>query len=118
MDSAKYKLIFTVPLADADQVRQAIGEAGAGQAGEYAFCSFSCTGTGRFLPLPGAHPTIGAVGELVEVAEERVECLVEATVLDGVMSALMSVHPYEEVAYDLIPLAVWQPKNPSLHHAD
>lgn len=102
--AAKYKLIFTVPLANADKCRKAIGEAGAGKLGNYSFCSFSTKGIGRFKPEKGANPTIGEVGKFEEVEEERIECQVDAKVVDDVLTALKKVHPYEEIAYDLYPL--------------
>jgi hypothetical protein len=97
----KYKLVFTVPVAQAAAVRQAIGRAGAGRLGNYSFCSFSSQGVGRFMPAAGAHPAIGQIGKLEEVAEERVECQCDAEVVDEVLAALKQAHPYEEIAYDL-----------------
>lgn len=96
-----YKLIVTVPEADADAVRRAMGDAGAGKIGNYAFCSFSSKGVGRFLPTEGAHPAIGSVGTLESVAEERIEVTVDGAVLDDVIAAIKRAHPYEEVAYDV-----------------
>ena len=43
-------------------VRAALAEAGAGRIGDYDHASFSTPGQGRFRPLEGANPTIGAVG--------------------------------------------------------
>ncbi len=97
----KYKLVFTVPLADADKVRHAVGEAGAGKSDKYSFSSFSVRGTGRFLPEEGATPAIGEVGTLEEVEEERVECQVDEMYIDDVIAALKKSHPYEEIAYDV-----------------
>jgi hypothetical protein len=102
--SMRYKLVFTVPLADAERVREAVGEAGAGKSDKYAFASFSVRGTGRFKPLPGAEPAIGEVGKMEEVEEERVETVVEEGAVDAVLAALRAAHPYEEIAYDLIRL--------------
>jgi len=101
---SKYKLVFTVPLANADECRKAIGEAGAGKLGNYSFCSFSTKGIGRFKPEKGANPTIGEIGKLEEVEEERIECQCDAAVVDDVLAALKKTHPYEEIAYDLYPL--------------
>ena len=69
----KYKLVFTVPVENADAVRQAIGKAGAGRIGNYSFCSFSVKGTGRFKPEQGANPTIGEVGKTKEVEEREIK---------------------------------------------
>lgn len=105
--SSKYKLVFTVPLANADEVRKAIGEAGAGRSKKYSFCSFSAIGVGRFKPEEGANPAIGEIGKLAEVEEERIECQCDEEVVGDVMEALRRTHPYEEIAYDLYPLETW-----------
>ena len=99
------KLAVFVPLANADGVRTAMGDAGAGIIGDYSHCSFSTPGTGSFRPLEGAHPTIGSVGTQEKVSEERVEVLVPAGALPRVVDAMLATHPYQEVAYDLYPLA-------------
>ncbi len=97
----KYKLVFTVPLADADKVRQAIGEAGAGRSDKYSFSSFSVRGLGRFKPEAGADPAVGEIGIPTEVEEDRVECQVDELYIDDVINALKKAHPYEEIAYDV-----------------
>ena len=96
----KYKLVVYVPIKDADLVREAIGSVG-GTIGKYSHCSFSSLGVGRFLPLEGANPTIGEVGKMEVVEEERIEVTVEEKFLEDVISAMKKVHPYEEVAYDV-----------------
>jgi len=98
------KIVVYVPITHADKVREAAGKAGAGKLGNYEFCSFSCTGTGRFLPTKGANPYIGQVGKSEEVAEERIEFTCEKRLLKKVVKAIKSVHPYEEVALDIYKL--------------
>ncbi len=70
-----YKIITFVPIKDAQKVRQAMGDAGAGVLGKYHHASFSTKGVGRFIPREGAHPTIGVVGKMSEVEEERIEVI-------------------------------------------
>ncbi len=101
---ATLKLVVTVPESHADVVREAMGKAGAGRVGNYAFCSFSSKGTGRFLPLGGAHPAIGSVGKLEHVAEERIEVNCDQELLADVIAAIRSVHPYEEPVIDVYSL--------------
>ncbi len=98
------KIVVFVPEADAEKVREAMGTAGAGKIGNYTHCSFSVKGTGRFLPMDGAHPAIGEVGKSETVAEERIEFLCEKSKLEAVLAAMKAAHPYEEVAYDVYPL--------------
>ncbi|MGV0801630.1 Nif3-like dinuclear metal center hexameric protein, partial [Mycolicibacterium elephantis] len=47
------KWVVFVPVDDADAVRTAMFDAGAGQIGDYSHCSWSVTGTGQFLPHDG-----------------------------------------------------------------
>lgn len=98
------KIVVFVPLSHTDKVREAIGKVGAGKVGNYLFCSFSSKGTGRFKPEDGAHPTIGQIGNLEEVAEERIEFVCEKDKVEEVISAIKKVHPYEEVVLDIYPL--------------
>lgn len=95
------KLVVFVPAEHAEALRNAIGEAGAGQVDAYAHCSFSTAGEGRFLPLEGAHPAIGKVGSLECVDEVRVEAVVRPENMDAVLRAMRRVHPYESIAYDI-----------------
>ena len=104
MSAEMIKIITYVPHDAAEKLRQAVGEAGAGRLGEYSFCSFSSSGTGRFLASNNAHPTIGKPGQAEEVAEERVEVVCERSVAKPVVTALKSVHPYEEVPVEIIAL--------------
>jgi hypothetical protein len=89
----KYKIVVFVPESHADAVREAMGKAGAGKIGNYTFCNFSSKGTGRFLPNEGAHPTIGEVGKLETVEEERIEVTVSAQVVSDVIVAMKKSPP-------------------------
>ena len=98
------KIVVFVPKSHADVVRRAMGDAGAGRIGQYSHCSFSVDGVGRYLPLEGAHPSVGEVGKLEAVLEERIECVCVRSKAKEVIAAIRSVHPYEEVALDIYPL--------------
>jgi hypothetical protein len=98
------KIVVTVPETHADQLRQAIGDAGGGRIGNYSHCSFSTKGIGRFLPTAGANPHLGEVGVPEVVAEERIEVTCKRAVLSAVVAAIKSVHPYEEIALDIYSL--------------
>jgi dinuclear metal center YbgI/SA1388 family protein len=105
LDEAVDKLVVFVPHEDADAVRHALAEAGAGRIGAYDHASFSAPGTGRFRPLDGADPAIGSVGRLEAVPEERVEVLVPRRRRAALVRAMLRAHPYEEPAYDVFELA-------------
>ncbi len=98
------KIVVTVPQADANNLRKAIGEAGAGKAGNYSYCSYSVLGTGRFTPEAGADPAIGEVGKPEAVAEERIEVTCLKTQVSAVVAAIRAAHSYEELAIDVYPL--------------
>ena len=74
------KLVVFVPREAEDQVREALGKAGAGAIGNYSHCSFSTEGTGRFLPEEGSEPAIGQLGQLEAVSEVRIETIFPETI--------------------------------------
>ena len=100
-----YKVVVIIPVSDAENMRQAIGDVGGGKIGNYSHCSFSVRGTGRFKPLPGAKPAIGEVGKLEEVEEERIEFVCADEALKAVLEVIQKNHPYEEPAVDVLKLA-------------
>lgn len=100
-----YKIVVFIPQGHEDAVREAMSRAGAGWIGNYSDCTFQTGGTGTFRPLEGADPFIGRVGELEKAEEYRLETIVPEKWLSRVVKAMIAAHPYEEVAYDLYPLA-------------
>jgi len=99
-----FKVTVTVPETHADQVREAMGKAGAGRIGNYSHCSFSVKGIGRFKPEAGANPFIGAEGVFQSVVEEFVEMNCPKEKVDAVVDAIRKAHPYEEPVIDIYPL--------------
>ncbi len=99
------KLVVFVPEGYEESVRNAIGDAGAGFIGNYSHCSFNVCGEGMFKPHEGSNPFIGEVGRIQKVGETRIETIVPESLLKKVISAMLKVHPYEEVAYDIYPLS-------------
>ncbi|MGB3367969.1 MAG: Nif3-like dinuclear metal center hexameric protein, partial [Acidaminobacteraceae bacterium] len=99
-----YKLTTFVPHENAENVRMAVCDSGAGNIGDYSDCSFSLEGSGTFRPLEGSNPHIGTNGVLEKVDETRQEFVVNESDLSKAIQALISSHPYETPAYDLIKL--------------
>lgn len=99
------KLVVFVPEEHANKVRAAMCKAGAGMIGDYSYCSFHAPGVGTFLPSGEASPFSGKVGKLNKEPEFRLEVLVPEMLVDEVVAAMKSAHPYEEVAYDVYKLA-------------
>ncbi len=104
-ESRRCKLVAFVPPESVDAVIDGVSAAGAGVIGEYERCSFRVRGTGTFRPGAGADPYSGE-GIGVDAAEDeyRVEVELDRGRIREVVAALLAAHPYEEVAYDLVPL--------------
>lgn len=98
-------LITYVPTDDAERVRLALGEAGAGAIGDYSGCAWSVSGTGEFTPHVGAAPAVGQVGEHTSVPETRIEMVLRPARRAPVLEALRRAHPYEEPAFSIVPTA-------------
>ena len=101
----RVKLVVFVPAEATAKVLDAIAGAGGGVIGEYSHCSFRVRGTGTFLPSEAANPVVGERGELTEAEEDRLEVVIPEDRLSGAVEAMVDAHPYEEVAYDVYPLA-------------
>lgn len=99
------KLVVFVPKTHSEIVREALGNAGAGAIGNYSHCSFSAEGTGYFLPGEHTNPFIGKTGEIEAVSEERIETIFPYAHEKRILTAMLKAHPYEEVAFDIYPLA-------------
>ena len=108
-ENSLQKLVTYVPVAQAEQVKSALFEAGAGQIGKYSECSFSVTGEGSFKAGQGANPYVGKIGSRHKEEECRIEVLLPTVSTSSVVKALLSSHPYEEVAYDIYPLSNTHP---------
>jgi dinuclear metal center YbgI/SA1388 family protein len=104
-ESTLQKLVCFVPEAQLELVREALFAAGAGRIGGYSECSFANGGTGTFKGGPETVPFAGRPGTRHEEKEVRLEVILPAHLGRQVVQAMISAHPYEEVAYDLVPLS-------------
>jgi dinuclear metal center YbgI/SA1388 family protein len=98
------KLVTFCPRDHADQVREAIFAAGSGVIGNYDECSFNSPGIGTFKAGNEANPFVGQKGKRHYEKEERIETVYVADKESAIINALLSAHPYEEVAYDIYTL--------------
>ena len=98
------RLIVFCPIEKAEEVRQALFSAGAGTIGEYDECSFNTEGTGTFKGSENTDPYIGKPGVREEAREIKIETIYPAPLEGKVLREMIKAHPYEEVAYDIIPL--------------
>jgi dinuclear metal center YbgI/SA1388 family protein len=98
------KLVTYIPESHLEKVREALFKAGAGVIGNYDKCGFTTQGTGSFRGNEKAEPFIGKKGEIHFEKEIRFETVLFSHLKDEVIKALLTVHPYEEVAYDVFTL--------------
>ncbi len=96
------KLTTYVPLKNADEVRNALFRANAGNIGNYDNCSFNISGEGTFRGNENANPTIGEKGKLHTEKELQISVTFESANEYKILKALHDSHPYEEVAYEII----------------
>ena len=99
------KLITFIPLTHVEQVRNALFENGAGNIGNYSEASYSVEGTGTYKANEGANPFLGEMGIRHQEQERKLEVIFPIHIQGRLIAALNNAHPYEEVAYDIIPLA-------------
>lgn len=99
------KLVTFIPVSHLDDVRKALFDAGAGVTGNYDSCGFTVEGKGSFRGNESSRPFVGEKGRIHFENEVRFETILYAHSKDRVVRALLECHPYEEVAYDLYPVA-------------
>ncbi|HRN79452.1 MAG TPA: Nif3-like dinuclear metal center hexameric protein [Ferruginibacter sp.] len=99
------KLTVFVTTEHREALLQALFNAGAGNIGHYAECSFTLEGTGTFKAGADAQPFIGNKHERFAGTESRVEVILPIWKKKEVLHAMRTNHPYEEVAYYLHELA-------------
>jgi dinuclear metal center YbgI/SA1388 family protein len=96
------KLTTFVPSKNAETLRNALFEAGAGNIGNYDHCSFNMVGEGTYRGNEHSNPVIGEKGKLHTEEETRISLVFESKNEASIFKALKENHPYEEVAYELI----------------
>ena len=95
------KIVTYVPITQAEQVRAALFDAGAGNIGNYSECSFSMNGQGTFKAGENSNAFVGDKGLRHQENETRIEVIYPVNRERQILVALHLSHPYEEVAYDL-----------------
>ncbi|MDT0688892.1 Nif3-like dinuclear metal center hexameric protein [Salegentibacter sp. F188] len=98
------KLTTFVPNKDAEALRIALFEAGAGSIGNYNNCSFNVQGLGSFKPNEDAKPTIGELDQLHFEEETQIGVTFPAHLESKILQTLFNNHPYEEVAHEITTL--------------
>jgi putative NIF3 family GTP cyclohydrolase 1 type 2 len=68
-------------------------------------CSFNTSGEGTFRGSDESDPFVGKKGTFHKESEWRIETIYPREKENQIIRALLRSHPYEEVAYDIYPLA-------------
>lgn len=98
------KLITFVPKNEAETLRSALFEAGAGSIGNYNNCSFNTEGIGTYKGNEDSNPTLGKKGETHREAETQISVTFPKHLESQILKALFKTHSYEEVAYEITTL--------------
>jgi dinuclear metal center YbgI/SA1388 family protein len=103
------KIVTYCPTENAEAVREAMCDVGAGNIGNYDQCTFNTPGIGTFRGNENAKAYVGKQGEIHSESEIRIETAVPEYKLKAVLNAMRDAHPYEEVAFDIYPIEnVWR----------
>ena len=98
------RLTTYVPKNEANALREALFNAGAGSIGNYDHCSFNIDGTGTFKGNENSKPSIGEQGITHEEAEVKITLTFAKHLEHIIIEALLKSHSYEEVAYEITTL--------------
>lgn len=99
----KKLVTYTIP-ENAEKLRNALFDAGAGKIGNYEDCSFNSQGIGTYMGNENSNPEIGARFEFVQNTEIKIEVTFEKHLEAKILKALFANHLYEEVAYEIYEL--------------
>ena len=94
---------YTIP-ENAEEVRNALFDAGAGNIGNYENCSFNSKGIGTYMGNEHSNPQVGERFEFVQGDEIKIEVTFEKYLENKILKALFKSHAYEEVAYEIYEL--------------
>ena len=95
------KLVTYTNPENAETVRNALFDAGAGTIGNYENCSFNSNGIGTYRGNEQSNPEIGERFEFVQANEIKIEVTFEKYLENKILKALFKSHLYEEVAYEI-----------------
>ncbi len=98
------KLVTFVPKKEAQKLREALFNVGAGHIGNYNNCSFNINGIGTFKANEKANPSIGNKGEIHFEEEMQISVTYQKHLESKILRTLFETHSYEEVAYEITTL--------------
>ncbi len=95
------KIVVFAPKEYESIIIEKMSENGAGELGDYSKCSFSSFGLGKYLCGKDSNPFIGKPNKYEITDEIKIEMICKKCDTKNVISAMKSVHPYEEPAFDV-----------------
>jgi len=95
------QLVVYCPNANAETLKTALFEAGAGTIGDYDQCSFTSIGKGTFRANENCTPFVGEIGENHTENEDRIEVIYPKFKERAILDAMEVAHPYEQVAHQI-----------------
>ena len=95
------QLVVYCPISHAEKLRNTLFNSGAGTIGNYNECSFTSIGKGTFRANEGCSPYVGELGKRHIEKEEKIEVIFPKYIEKELLSAMKSVHPYEDIAYQI-----------------
>ncbi len=98
------KLTTYVPKDEAEQLRTALFNVGAGNIGNYNDCSFNVEGLGTYKGNENSSPSIGEKGILHTEEETKITVTYTKHLESIILKTLFKTHSYEEVAYEVTTL--------------
>ena len=98
------KLTTYAPKEEADKLREALFNAGAGSIGNYNECSFNTEGIGTYNGNINSNPSKGEKGNLHFEPEIQISVTYAKHLEPKIIQTLFNEHSYDEVAYEVTTL--------------
>ncbi|MGF1713264.1 hypothetical protein L4C37_22220 [Vibrio kagoshimensis] len=101
----EFKLEVYAPESEVIPIRDALISVGAGVVGDYDSVVSVVQISGFWRPSINAKPVTGEKSQINFGHEVRIDVRCKESVVQSALNAVREVHPYEEVAINIIPLA-------------
>ncbi|WP_436870799.1 Nif3-like dinuclear metal center hexameric protein [Staphylococcus arlettae] len=101
-DHYYYKVQVYVPQNNVKSLKQNLSEHGLAEEGNYEYCFFESAGTGNFKPVDGANPHQGKLHSIEQVAEVKLEFMINSSQKVLAQQLIEQYHPYETPVYDFV----------------
>ncbi len=95
------KLTTYIPKNEAEKLRSALFNVGAGHLGNYSNCSFNVEGYGTFKGNDKSNPVKGIKNQEHKEAEVKISITFVKHLEAKILKTLFETHVYEEVAYEI-----------------